>query len=555
MNNYNQWFNRFDKCAVYKKLEKNPVAYFCMEYALPKNLPTYAGGLGVLAGDFIKEAKEKNFPMVAIGLFYSKKCQFDASGNVYITNNPAYFELKPVLDKFGRKIKISVPIADRTVYIQAWVYNDGTIPLYLLDTNLGENDLSDRSITDLLYVFDSERRLKQEIVLGVGGIRFLRAMNIEPSIYHMNEGHSTFLIYELAHQLMENSGMSFAEAFEKSKAHIAFTNHTLIVGARDYFSYDLTSRVLTSYADEINMPVEELIYKGLDSEKKNMAATNLALNASTKINAVSRLHAEKARDVWPEHPMLPITNGVNIKRWDKIGEHDIDEQHQKNKKKLLDYIQKETKVKWSENELLIGWARRVTGYKRPTAIFDELDRIKAVITDQKRPVKLVFAGYPHYLDEEGRWLLNRLRELSHKDLRGSMVFLENYNTDISQLLISGCDVWLNTPVVGLEACGTSTMKAALNGSILCSTNDGWIPEVDLNDIGFMLNDENVNASLIDLIGQSIAPLYYERNDSDNSVWHQKMLRSRHAIVDNFGADRMLKDYIEMIYEPILAEKS
>ncbi len=554
MNNYKEWFNRFNHCAIYKKLETNPVAYFCMEYALPKNLPTYAGGLGVLAGDFVKEAKEQNFPLVAIGLFYSKKCQFDSEGNVYVTNNPAYFELKPVLDKFGRKIKVTIPIADRTVYIQAWQYNDGTIPVYLLDTNLGENDLSDRSITDLLYVFDSERRLKQEIVLGVGGTRFLEAMNIQPSIYHMNEGHSTFLIYELSHQLMEVEGISFSEAFEKSREKIAFTNHTLLVGARDYFSYELASRVLTAYADDINMPVEELIYKGLDSEKKNMAATNLALNASFKINAVSKLHAEKAAGVWPDHPMLAITNGVNIRRWDKVGENNLSDQHQKNKKKLLDYIQKETKVKWKENDLVIGWARRVTGYKRPAAIFDEIDRIKEVISKQDRPVRLVFAGYPHYLDEEGRWLLTYLRGLAQKELKGSMVFLEKYNTDISQVLVSGCDIWLNTPIVGLEACGTSTMKAALNGTILCSTNDGWLPEIDLNKLGFMLDDENVNMSLIGLIDQTIAPMYYEGHNQENSAWNQKMQLSRDAIITNFGADRMLKDYIEQIYEPILNNK-
>jgi alpha-glucan phosphorylase-like protein len=370
-----EWANRFRLSETYQTLSENPVAYFCMEYALPDNLPIYAGGLGVLAGDYVTEAKENDFPMVAMGLFYSKKCHINTNGNTYITNNPAYLDLKPVLDKFGKRIKITIPMADRIVYVQAWLYEGGTIPVYLLDSNLGENDLSDRSITDLLYVFDSERRLKQEMILGVGGVRFLETLGIKPSIYHMNEGHSAFLIYELSKIIMLEDEISFTEAFNKARTKIAFTNHTLVPGARDSFSYELASRVLTSYSDEIGVPVEELIFKGLDNEKKNISATNLAFKAADKINAVSVLHSEKAKNVWPDIPMFPITNGVSIKRWDKIGDSSIFlEKHQASKRKLLARIKKQTKVKWGENELLVGWARRITGYKRPVGIFDELER-------------------------------------------------------------------------------------------------------------------------------------------------------------------------------------
>ncbi len=552
MGHFNDWFNRFEYSDTYKKLKDNPVAYFCMEYATPQNLPIYAGGLGVLAGDYVIEAKEQNFPMIAVGLFYSKKCQINVHEDTSITNDPINLGLKPVVDKLGNRIKVTVPIKGRNINIQGWLYDEGTIPIYLLDTNLYENDPSDYKISDTLYVTDHDLRVKQEMILGIGGIRFLSKMGIKPSIYHMNEGHSAFLSYEISNVIRNENGISFSDAFETAKKHIAFTNHTLVLGGHDVFDQDFVTDLLTSYANEINIPIEELVEKGLDPKNDDkFSTTHLALRAATKVNAVSKLHAEMAKNAWPESPMIPITNGINIKRWGKIEKtEEINKLHLENKRRLLDRVRRETGVRWADTDLVVGWARRIASYKRPICFFDDLERAKELLSYDKRPIRLIYAGYSHYFDQEAHWLLNRLRDLAKGELRGSMVYLEGYSTKLSEIMIAGCDIWLNTPYVGLEACGTSGMKAALNGTLPCSTNDGWVPEIDLNKTGFLLDSDNINASLMETFGDQVTPLYYNEEYLNNKKWTDKMVASRNTILENFGTDRMLKDYIEQIYSPI-----
>jgi glucan phosphorylase len=522
-----------------------------MEYALPKNLPIYAGGLGVLAGDYVQEAYNQKFPMVAIGLFYSKKCWLNKAGNYCVINDPVALGLKPVVDKFGNKIKAYLPIEGRDVAIQAWLYDEDTIPVYLLDTNFEENDPSDRSITDILYITEPGVRLKQELILGIGGVRMLEALGIKPSIYHMNEGHSAFLVFELAKMIMTEKSIDFRQAFTEAKKQIAFTNHTLVVGGHDLFDRGLVAWVLNSYSVEIGMPIAELLNMGVGKDKKSFSTTDLAFEAASKTNAVSKLHAEAAKQVWPDREMLPVTNGVSIERWDNVRvSADLFDKHAENKRNLLQRIKNETGIKWGEDELIIAWARRLTGYKRPVSLFDDIERAKKLLNTPGRPVRVVFAGYPHYLDEEGNWFLARLRDLSDRDLKGSMVYLERYSTDLSAILTSGADVWLNTPIVGLEACGTSGMKAALNGTLVCSTNDGWLPEVDLGSIGFILDNE-LSTSLFNTISGQIVPQYYESKAGSGPNWQDKMVKSRSCIMDNFGADRMLLDYIEKSYLPIM----
>lgn len=552
MGNFTDWYNRFKLSDTYKKLEAHPVAYFCMEYALPKNLPIYAGGLGVLAGDYVIEAYQQNFPMVAIGLFYSRKCHIHTHEDTYVTNDPIHLGLKPVVDKFGNRIKVYVPIQGRRIAIQAWLYDEGTVPIYLLDTNLVDNNEEDFKITDTLYITDHDLRIKQEMVLGIGGARLLEALSIQPSVFHMNEGHSALLSYEISKNIMHKEGIDFESAFLKAKNGIAFTNHTLVVGGHDIFEKEFVGNLLASYAEEIDIPLDSLLNKGIKPEENEFGTTELALNSASKVNAVSNLHAEMAKKTWPDFEMKPITNGINILRWEKVKTTEkLLSEHLENKKRLLDRVRRETGYKWHENDLLAGWARRITSYKRPIAFLDDLEQVKKIILNKERPVRLIFAGYPHYHDQEGHWLLNQIRQLANSDLKGHMIFLEGYSTELSQLMLSGCDVWLNTPVVGLEACGTSGMKAALNGTLPCSTVDGWIPEVDINKIGFSLDSESISSNFRETLSEYLVPIFYSKFYLENEEWHNKMLASRQTIINNFGTDRMLKDYIEQIYEPIL----
>lgn len=532
------------------------MAYFCMEFCLPENLPIYAGGLGVLAGDYVMEAYQQSFPLVGIGLFYSEKCFIGDEAGYCVANDPTKMSLNPVNDKLGRRIIVEVPVEKHTMLLQAWMYNSGTVPVYLLDSNIPENSIEDRDAIRLLYAASPEVRLKQELVLGIGGVRLLDALGIMPSVYHMNEGHSAFLIFELASKIMKNEGVSFAKAFEKAKEKVAFTNHTLVVGGHDVFSDKLVTKLLNKFSSESGITLEQMDGRGADRKNENVfSATFLALNSAAKINAVSVLHCKEARKLWPAYNTLPVTNGVNIERWDKVGRlKTLPEAHKHNKQLLLNTIKAETGVRWRDSDFVVSWARRIVSYKRPASLFEDMDRLKKLLNDRRKPLRLVFSGNPHYQDKEGLWLLNYLRKLAKKELHGKMVFLEKYNTDISSKMVSGSDVWLNTPIVGLEACGTSGMKAALNGVVPCSTDDGWLPEVDLDKIGFKLDDKYITLSLLEILSDRIIPLYYEhlKKSQIGSIWSEKMQWSRDAILHNFGSDRMLRDYIDKIYKPILS---
>lgn len=548
-----KWFEDFKKSDSYSQLQKNPVAYFCMEYALPEDLPIYSGGLGVLAGDYILEADEQKFPMVAIGLFYSQKCYTYKDGNACVANNNR--ELNPVNNEAGSRIIVTVPIENRNVAIQAWLVMDGAVPVYLMDTNLSENDPADRNITSLLYVSDPSVRLKQEMVLGIGGVRLLKEMGIMPSLYHMNEGHSAFLAFELiSAELKIDKTKNFDLTVEAMRSKTIFTNHTLVVSGHDLFDNGLVGNIIKSYADETGLSIEKILELGEDRQTKKFSTTVLAIRTAGRQNAVSQIHGDLAQNIWPEAKIISVTNGININRWDHISDNDLILGHKKNKRLLLDYIKEKTDVCWKENELVIGWARRLTGYKRPISLFDNLEELKNLVYQLDRPMRIVFAGYPHYLDEEGDWLLQRLRHLAENELKGTMVYLEGYNVGLAKLLVSGVDIWLNTPIVGQEACGTSGMKAALNGTLPCSTTDGWMAEVDLDNLGFPIEDQ-LRENLLITIREKIIPTYYEWVNGKNSTWKNKMISCREEILKNFGTDRMLKAYIEKLYKPALDDMS
>lgn len=558
MSDFYRWREQRKVSSLYSKLAANPVAYFCMEFATPEKLPIYAGGLGILAGDYVMEASQQSFPMVGVGLFYSDKCFIGDTGGYCTPNDPVALKLCPVNDKLGNRITVKIPIENRHITLQAWLYDRGTVPVYLLDGDTPDNSNDDRESLKLLYAASPDFRLKQELVLGIGGARLLEELGIVPSIYHMNEGHSAFLSFELSYKLMQEKKITFEEAFALAKKKIAFTNHTLVVGGHDVFENKLVTKMLQNYSKETGITPDQMIEKGSDlKNKKVFSATFLALNSASVVNAVSVLHGREANKLWPDYNTKTVTNGVNINRWDQIGRgEDLEIKHKKNKQELLKMIHTETGVKWRENDLIVSWARRIVTYKRPISLFEDLDRLKKLLNDRRRPLRLVFSGNPHYHDKEGIWLLNYIRNLASKELKGKLVFIEKYSIDISTKMVSGSDVWLNTPIVGLEACGTSGMKAALNGVLPCSTDDGWLPEVDLDKIGFKLDDQYITLSLLDTLGDKIIPLYYQhqKNSAVGSIWSEKMRWSRQEILQNFGSDRMLRDYIEKVYKPILANQ-
>lgn len=542
-----EFFSNFRSSEEYKKLCDHPVAYFCAEFALRSDLPIYAGGLGVLAGDLIREAFDQKFPMIGVGLYYYVGYRYSAAdvangGKALALRNPEEHGLKPVNDKDNQRIIVHVPIEGRNVSIAAWLYNDGTAPVYLLDTNLEENDLEDRKISWFLYTNDSKIRIKQQIILGIGGYRFLKALGVGPSYYHLNEGNSAFLAYELAKDKMYEQGIKFMQAQELIKDEIVFTNHTLVAAGHDVFENELFSMLFANYADEIGVPCSDLIAQGEVLGANAFSMTRFALRSSGKINAVSQLHGEYAEKTWPNYPIVSITNGIHTPTWDMIRTKDILDAHEENKRNLLALIKEKTGREWGQKELLIGWARRVVKYKRPLALFDNPDSFLSLAGTDK-PIRMVFSGRPHPQDKEGNEIVKIIKELSDGKLRDYLVYLDNYDMDLAQKMVSGSDVWLNTPFVGFEACGTSGMKAALNGTLLLSTDDGWMAEVDFAHIGWSVESSQVNSSLISTLSSQVIPQYYDQPD----LWQKKIREAREFIIDNFSASRMLKNYIEMHY--------
>lgn len=554
-----KWFAQFNNSETKTRLKENPIAYFCAEYALTPDLPIYAGGLGVLAGDFLREAADQNFPLVAVGLYYSDGYEtlhkVDEKGYIeapHVHAPPENYGLQPIVDKGQNLVTVDIPIHDRNIKAKAWEWHVGKIPIYLLDTNVEENSEDDRKITDHLYVVDRETRLKQKIILGIGGIRLLEKLVITPSLYHMNEGYSSLLCFEVARKEMREKKIGFSEAKEVVRQKIVFTNHTLVTGGDDTYNNELASLLLSKYATELGVPASMLVETGNVPDSSTFSTTLLALHAAGRSNAVSGIHGKKAGEIWPNNPMIPITNGIHINSWNAVdGAASIWQSHLENKGELVKKINLATGITWDSNTLLLGWARRLVNYKRPLAIFENIERLKSILMNKEKPARIVISGNLHPSDIADGKIFEELRIIADEKLKALVVFLPEYDLALAKLMTAGCDVWFNTPIVGFEACGTSGMKAALNGGLPCSTRDGWMDEVELYGIGWALDDDKINTSILDTLEQKVIPLYYER-DANNvpQAWQQNMKNCRDLIKNEFSVTRMLREYIEKLYLPL-----
>ncbi len=548
---YLNWFSEFKKSDEYEIFVKNPVAYFCAEYALDSTLPTYAGGLGILAGDFVREAAMENFPLVAIGLYYKK-----AQSALSAVENGNQKKLKKVIDKDGEEIMVSMPLADRIVSIKAWQWDENGAKVYLLDTDIPENDSEDRKITEQLYDENRDIRLKQEIVLGIGGFRLLARLGYHASVYHMNEGHSAFLALELVRHEMEHQRASFENACQYAQKHILFTNHTLIPAGQEQFLAEKVGLFMGQYAEEMGLEGVDIAQLGsVEYDSNLLSMTILSFNLSAKSNTVSKLHMEKARQIWPNQTMENVTNGIFITRWDKLGDvskESVWKKHLQNKRRLLSLVKEKSGEVWSETDLIFAWGRRLVDYKQPLLLLDNTERLLEILKNSPVPIRIIFSGPT---GENNSPFVEKIKKIAEEKLKGAAIFIPNYNTDIAETLVAGADVWLNTPLIGSEACGTSGMKAALNGVLNLSTNDGWVHEVNGKDIGWVVNESQNGEEIRALIEKNIIPLYVGHlKNSEHSEWVEKMITARNLILQNFSTSRALKEYIEKLYIPTLKNK-
>jgi len=515
---------------------KNPIAYFSAEFGFHESIPNYSGGLGILAGDHCKSASDLDLNFVAIGLLYRHgyfRQQIDKDGVQGAINLNQNFYHLPIREvrRGDTKLLISVPILDREVFARLWELPVGRVNVYLLDTDIPENSAEDRLITAELYGGDLEMRMRQEIMLGIGGVKALSALGIQPDVFHMNEGHSAFLALERIRLNVVEKKLDFYSALQVVAAANVFTTHTPVPAGHDSFSRELMQKYFGKFTKELNIPFDELFSFGhtrLNSDD-SFSMTILALRLSRHANGVSKLHGEVTRSLWkdvwsgvPVHevPIISITNGVHTKTWmapefaalyrKHLGaweEHltepefwrgviDIPdahlwETHQKLKRRLVDFIrdrERERRERMGESPefirkanrvldpeiLTIGFARRFATYKRGTLLFSDKERLERLVNDTTRPVQFIFAGKAHPRDEAGKALIQDVYKFSREaGLENRVVFLEDYDSYIARRLVQGVDLWLNHPLRPMEASGTSGMKSAPNGGINLGVLDGW----------------------------------------------------------------------------------
>lgn len=562
-----------DTTLIKSRLNNHPIAYFCAEFALSDNLPIYSGGLGILAGDVVREANDLKLPFVAIGLLYKhgffRQAIEDGNQKEYYdqidTNQP---ELQLIKRPDGSNLVIEIPIASDTLYIQVWQYTVGTTAVFLLDTDLDQNKAEYRTITDGLY---RGNRILQEIVLGIGGERALYAMDIHPSIYHLNEGHSAFAIFEIAHHYLKEKGMTFAEGFQLAKHQIFFTNHTLVPAGNDVFIKEELKPYLSSYADQLQLPLDIMLTQGdLPHDPTKFGMTMLALSMATKVNAVSTLHSIAAKKLWPNEELVPITNGVHLPTWVadpiKQASHDFDldvlhglsndllwQIHKINKQKLIDTIERTVGVQFDLEVLTLVWARRFASYKQPALLFSEIETLKRIAKSAQGALQIVIAGKAHPHDDVGKGMIADIMvKIQENHLHNTVVYIPNYSMTVAKTLTQGADLWLNTPIRGEEASGTSGMKSGANGALQFSTSDGWVDEVNWEGTGWIIDPEHMARSLYETLESTILPTYYTVDDHYISQeWVNRMKKTMHIIWQKYSATRMLKDYIETFYLPAL----
>ena len=615
------WFQQ-----SYPKSPLNCVAYFSMEFMLSEALPIYSGGLGNVAGDQLKAASDLGVPVIGVGLLYQQgyfRQVIDKDGAqqaLYPYNDPGQLPITPLRKANGEWLRLEVKLPGYSVWLRAWQVQVGRVKLYLLDSNDVANYPAHRGITSELYGGGPELRLKQEMVLGLGGWRLLRELGLRPEVCHLNEGHAAFAVLERARNFMEETGQPFDVALAVTRAGNLFTTHTAVAAGFDRFAPALFEQYFGEYAGKLGITLHDLLALGRQnpddpSEPFNMAY--LAIRGSGAVNGVSRLHGQVSRHLfdpifphWPtdEVPIAHVTNGVHMPTWDSAAADDLwTEACSKDRwlgttEDLAQDIRRVTEVKLWEfrtasrtalveyargrlsrqlaasggspaavdvakhlfdpNTLTLGFARRFASYKRPNMLLHDPERLLHLLTNPQRPVQLIMAGKAHPADKAGQALIQEWTNfIRRSEVRSHVIFLSDYNMLLSENLVQGVDVWVNTPRRPWEACGTSGMKVLVNGGINLSELDGWWAEAYTPEVGWALGDgqehgddpawDAVEAeALYDLLEHEVIPEFYTRDEQGiPSAWVKRMRESMARLTPHFSANRAVREYTEQHYLP------
>jgi glycogen phosphorylase len=602
------------------------IAYFSMEYGLLDCMQIYSGGLGLLSGDHLKAASDSDFALTGVGLLYQRGYlkQFlnpDGWQQESTPLNDFYtLPVRPCTDEKDREIVVSVDLPNGEVFLKIWHIDVGRVKLFLLDSNIRQNQFTEyHEITDQLYGGDIHKRICQEIVLGIGGLRALKKLGVRPTVHHMNEGHSAFLAIERVRVLMQEEGLSFEQALEATRVSNVFTTHTSVPAGIDLFESSLIYDYFGAYCERAGFPFEKLLALGrrnLQDSTERFSMAVLALKTSAFRNAVSALHRSVSRemfqDLWPrlpveEVPIISITNGVHAptwingdlttlydqylqpewrerledaKMWELVHEiptQELWEMHRKRKRRMVTFVREravesavQRKASASEvrhlSEVLepdvftIGFARRFATYKRATLLFRDVNRLKKILNNPSMPVQVVIAGKAHPKDHPGKTLIREIVSLSRDpEISKRLIFVEDYSIQVAREMVQGVDLWLNTPRRGEEACGTSGMKASMNGVLSLSVLDGWFDEAYELSGGWAIGDripytedqDDIHASSIySMLENEIVPLFYRDSEQEIPVeWARRMKTCMANITPRFGCGRMVAEYMSELYQP------
>ncbi len=539
-------------------MAKPTIAYFSAEYAIADDLPIYAGGLGVLAADMILEAGSQNLPFYGVGLVYHEAFTGDDPDQRPLTERLMANGFELATDEHGHRIVTSVLVASRPVALQAWVKSWGRTKLILLDTRLDDNDERDQAICDHLYAKDLTLQLAQEICLGFGGDAMLRAMALRPDIYHLNEGHTAMAgLAMVLRYLKVHPELDFAGAVAAVSPQLVSTKHTILPGAGILLDWASVAGQLEPTLRSYGATLDDL---RAVSGKQNgdYSDTKLMISLTRLTSGVSKIHSALELRDHPERRLVTVTNGVFRWRWMTANwdghplEYDDAKLwaiHCENRQRLLEHVREQTGAVLNPDCLTVVWARRMTAYKRPELLVSDLERLSALVHNASRPVQIVVAGRANPSDTAGIELMNRVLEAARRpDLSANLAYLPHYTPVDAKFLVRGADLWLNTPIRGYEACGTSGMKASLNGALQFSTSDGWIDEVDIEPIGWELPEEDSATALYDTLENKVVPLFYLRTNGVPHFWVEKMRANMKLVGDHFSATRMLGDYYSKLYK-------
>lgn len=625
------WFQETHDPDATGRANRDPLtAYFSMEFGITPCLPIYSGGLGVLAGDHLKSASDLGVPLIGVGLLYHNGYFTQTLSREglqvenYTDHDAANLPIKPVLDADGKQLEVSVRFpGKRFLSIAMWTAQVGRVTLLLLDTNLPKNAEDLRELTDRLYGGDEEHRIRQEIVLGIGGVRAVRAYCDNaglprPQIAHLNEGHAGFLGIERIRERMDN-GLSFDAALAEVRACSIFTTHTPVPAGIDRFDMSMVRRYLNPDDDGASklvpgVPVERVLALGAEADPGRFNMAHMGLRLAQRSNGVAKLHGVVSRSMFSslypgfpdeESPIGSVTNGVHMPTWisqtmrpivkrivgegnlatadswdhiDRISDEELWKSRNVQRARLVQAARKAVRQSWLDrgaseaelgwtddildpNILTVGFARRVSTYKRLTLMLQDADRLREILTNEERPVQFVIAGKAHPADGGGKYLLQQLVQFADQaGVRDRIVFLPDYDIGLAQTMVAGCDIWLNNPIRPQEASGTSGMKAVMNGCLTLSVSDGWWDEMADDELGWTIpsvettdaatRDRLESLALYDLLERQAAPLFYDRNEEDVPAgWVTRMRKSLSVLAPKVSAARMVRDYVTEYYRP------